>query len=67
MTAAADNPDGLPPSLNEYLLQGPDFLNNLCSILLRFHMYTLAMTTDIEKAFLHVYLHEKDRDFTCFF
>ena len=67
MTAAADNPDGLPPSLNEYLLQGPDFLNNLCSILLRFRMHTSAMSTDNEKAFLHVHLHEKDKDFTRFF
>ena len=25
------------------------------------------VSTDIEKAFLHVHLHEKDRDFTCFF
>ena len=55
------------PSFNDCLLQGPGFLNNLCSILLRFHTYTLAMTTDIEKEFLHVHLHEKDKDFTCFF
>lgn len=67
MTAAADNPGGLPPSLNECLLQGPDFLNNLCSILLCFRMHTFAMSTDNEKAFLHVHLHEKDRDFTWFF
>ena len=55
------------PSLNDCLLRGPDFLNDLCSILLRFRTHVFAISTDIEKAFLHVYLHEKDRDFTRFF
>ena len=39
------------PSLNDCLLQGPDFLNNLCSILLSFWTHTFAMTTNIEKYF----------------
>ena len=55
------------PSLNDCPLGGPDFLNDLCSVLLRFRMHGFAISTDIEKAFLHVYLHEKDRDFTRFF
>lgn len=55
------------PSLNDCLLRGPDFLNDLCLILLRFRTHAFAISTDIEKAFLHVYLHEKDRDFTRFF
>ena len=54
------------PSLNDCLLQGPDFLNDLCSILLRFRTHTFAISTDIEKAFLQVHLHEQDRDFTRF-
>ena len=55
------------PSLNDCLLRGPDFLNDLCSILLHFRTHPFAISTDIEKAFLHVHLHEKDRDFTRFF
>ena len=54
-------------SLNDCLLQCPDFLNNLCSILLRFRTHNFGLSTDIEKAFLHIYLHEQDRDFTRFF
>ena len=34
---------------------------------MRFRTHAFAISTDIEKAFLHVYLHEKDRDFTRFF
>ena len=55
------------PSLNDCLSQCPDFLNNLCSILLRFHTHNFGVSTDIEKAFLHIYLHEQDRNFTRFF
>ena len=54
------------PSLNDCLMVGPTFLNDMCSILLRFRTHKYGLSTDIEKAFLHVTLHEADRDFTCF-
>ena len=54
------------PSLNDCLMIGPPFLNDLCSIILRFRTHALGISTDIEKAFLHVQLHEDDRDFTRF-
>ena len=53
-------------SLNDCLLVGPPFLNDLCSILLRFRVPTFAFATDIEKAFLHVKLHKSDMDYTRF-
>ena len=55
------------PSLNNCLLVGPPFLHNMCSILLRFRTFTYGLSTDIEKAFLHVGLDDSDRDFTRFF
>ena len=54
------------PSLNDCLEVGPPFMNDLCSILLRFRFHKVAISTDIEKAFLHVKLHPDDRDFTRF-
>ena len=54
------------PSLNDCLMVGPPFLNDLCSILLRFRSYTFALSADIEKAFLHVKLNEVDKDYTRF-
>jgi len=44
---------------------GP-LLNDLCTILLCFCLHNYALSTDIKKAFLHVRLHEADRDFTHF-
>ena len=55
------------PLLNDCLHTGPPFLNDLCSILLRFRTHNYAISTDIEKAFLHISLHEEDRDCTRFF
>lgn len=54
------------PSLNDCLMVGPTFLNDMCSILLRFRTHKYGLSTDIEKAFLHVTLHESDRDYTRF-
>lgn len=53
-------------SLNDCLLVGPPFLNDLCLILLRFRIHAYAFATDIEKAILHVKLHKSDQDSTRF-
>ena len=54
------------PSLNNCLLAGPPFLNDMCSILIRFRVHKYGFSTDIAKAFLHVNLDKNDRDFTRF-
>ena len=54
------------PSLNDCLEVGPPLVNDLCSILVRFRVHKFGLTTDIEKAFLHVQLHNDDQDFTRF-
>ena len=54
------------PSLNDCLEVGPPLVNDLCSILIRFRVHKFGLTTDIEKAFLHVQLHKDDCDFTRF-
>ena len=53
-------------SLNDCLETGPPFLQDLTAILLRFRAHRFGISADIEKAFLHVQLHPKDRDFTRF-
>ena len=53
-------------SLNDCLTVGPPFLNNRCAILLRFRVHAFGLSTDIEKAFLHIKLHPSDRNFTRF-
>ena len=54
------------PSLNDCLLTGPPFLNDMCTILLRFRTFPYGLSADIEKAFLHIGLDDNDRDFTRF-
>ena len=54
------------PSLNDCLHAGPPFLNDLSAILLWFRQHPFAFSADIEKAFLHVFLDETDRDYTRF-
>jgi len=53
------------PSLNDCLEVGPSLVNDLCSILICFHVHKYGLTTDIEKAFLLcVKLHKDDQYFT---
>ena len=53
-------------SLNDCLMVGNPPLIDISNILLRFRLHNFALSTDIEKAFLHVKLAECDRDFTRF-
>ena len=53
-------------SLNDCLMVGDSALTDLCAVLLRFRLHCYALSTDIEKAFLHVKLDSQDRDFTRF-
>ncbi|XP_066934903.1 uncharacterized protein [Clytia hemisphaerica] len=49
-------------SLNKSLFTGPDLLNSLIGILLRFRRYKVAVTADIEAMFHRVHLNEGDTD-----
>ena len=55
------------PYLNDCLLIGSPCITDLCAILVRFRYHQYGISTDIEKAFLHVRLHPDDRDYTRFF
>ena len=50
------------PSLNDCLLKGPKFNQLIFDLLLRFRSYKIALTADLEKAFLMVSVDEADRD-----
>ncbi len=55
------------PSLNDCLATGPPSLpDKIGSTLVRFRSHPIGLSTDIEKAFLHVKLKESDRDVTRF-
>ncbi|XP_026012239.1 uncharacterized protein LOC113014739 [Astatotilapia calliptera] len=53
-------------SLNDHLLQGPDLINNLTGILLRFRQHPIALMCDIEKMFHQFHVSERDRDYLRF-
>ena len=50
------------PSLNECLYAGPPLLSDISDVLMRFRYYRIALSADIEKAFLMVGVAEPDRD-----
>lgn len=47
-------------SLNQQLLKGPDLLNDMVGILLRFRQYAVALSADIVKMFLQVRVRAAD-------
>ncbi|KAJ8031990.1 hypothetical protein HOLleu_25384 [Holothuria leucospilota] len=49
-------------SLNEKVLQGPDFTNNLLGVLLRFRLAWVAIMEDVEAMFYQVRVCPEDRD-----
>jgi hypothetical protein len=53
---------GRAPSLNDCLERGPNLLELIPSILLRFRMKRIGVTSDIRKAFLMIGVNEEDRD-----
>ncbi|XP_069379882.1 uncharacterized protein [Paralichthys olivaceus] len=53
-------------SLHDHLLSGPDLLNNLNGVLLRFRQHHIALMSDIEKMFHQFYVYEADRDYLRF-
>lgn len=54
-------------SLNDHLLSGPDMLNNLSGVLIRFRKHPIALMCDIEKMFHQFHVKEADRDYLRFF
>ena len=50
------------PSLNDCLHTGPKFNQKIFDLLLRFRVHRVAVTADVEKAFLMVAIATKDRD-----
>ena len=54
------------PSLNECLNPGPKFDQNIFDILTRFRVHRVAVTADVEKAFLMISVAAKDREFLFF-
>ena len=58
--ASAKN--SLGTSLNSCLYPGPCLLKTVAEILSRFQLYSVALTADIEKAFLMIGIHPSDCD-----
>lgn len=52
--------------LNDYLLQGPDMLNSLIGILLRFREKPVALMADVERMFHQFRIPLADRDYVRF-
>ncbi|XP_076857249.1 uncharacterized protein LOC143511529 [Brachyhypopomus gauderio] len=53
-------------SLNDHLLSGPDLINNLLGILIRFRQHPIALMCDIEKMFHQFHVDKSDRDYLRF-
>ncbi|XP_006822096.1 uncharacterized protein LOC102801454 [Saccoglossus kowalevskii] len=54
-------------SLNDALLQGPDQMNSLIGVLLRFRCHPIAVMGDIEQMFHSFHVNEEHRNYLRFF
>ena len=54
------------PSLNDCLVIGPKLNQKIFDLLVQFCSYLIALTADIEKAFIMVGVEQEDRDALCF-
>ncbi|XP_011883862.1 PREDICTED: uncharacterized protein LOC105571005, partial [Vollenhovia emeryi] len=54
------------PSLNECLHKGPNLIELIASILLRFRENKIGVIADIKRAFLQISIDKRDRDFLRF-
>ena len=48
-------------SLNDQLMVGPDLLNNLCGVLIRFREERIALVADAESVFHQCLIMERDQ------
>lgn len=53
-------------NLNDYLLQGPDLMNKLTGVLVRFRQHPVALMCDVEKMFHQFHVEEADRNYLRF-
>ena len=53
-------------SLNPNLSTGPDLLNNLVGVLLRFREHPVAVLSDIEGMFMQITVRQEDQSTLCF-
>lgn len=49
-------------SLNDFIYEGPDLLNSLVEVLVRFRRHKFAIASDIQKMYLNVKVPQNDRD-----
>nr|XP_042910808.1 uncharacterized protein LOC122271980 [Parasteatoda tepidariorum] len=54
------------PSLNDCLEKGPNLLEEIPTLLMKFRMDNIGVVSDIEKAFLQISVVKEDRDFLRF-
>lgn len=60
--ASAKSKNSTDYSLNDCLETGPDLINSLLTILIKFRLHKYALKSDIKKAFLNIEIDELDRD-----
>ncbi|XP_050500156.1 uncharacterized protein LOC126880374 [Diabrotica virgifera virgifera] len=58
--------DGNGNSLNDLLEKGPNLIELIIPLILKFRLHKIGVTSDIAKAFLQISISEKDRDFLRF-